>query len=112
MIIEWDGRDYHYDPSATDVKSAIKISEYVGCGLRSWEKLIDDAHPKALQALLWEMKRQAGEVVHLPSLEFSYNDFYKAMVDAAAREIAARLVEAEERGEEVDPANPTVTADE
>jgi hypothetical protein len=92
MIVEWADTSYVYDPRLIDVRTAIKIQEYTGLGLRSWERGVDDANPKCMQALLFAVLTQAGErPATIGSLNFSPLDFFDAIVTASTKELAEKL---------------------
>jgi len=106
MIVECEGKEYAYDPRLIEVRVAKKINEYTGLGLRSWEKGVDDCNAKCLAALLFAIKVQAGEPCHsIAALNFSALDFYDAIVQAAAKELAEKI-----EPEEVAETDPMVTA--
>lgn len=111
MLVHWEEKIFDYDPRMIDTRTAIRINEYTGLGLRSWEKAVDDGNAKALQALLFAIKVQAGERVTSPSaLTFSVLDFYDAIVQAAAEELAEKIA-AEPEPEADDAVDPTLMAE-
>jgi len=107
LLIEWEGKEYAYDPSHIDVKSGIKIEEYTGLPLMQWEQAVFSCSPKALVAFCWEMKRQAGEIVQIQTLNFSPVDLHAAFMKAVTAELEERSAERKDGDDDLDP---TVTA--
>lgn len=109
MIIEWEGREYDYDPARIDVGDGMVVKQHTGCGMRSFEKGVDDGDPACLQALLWIIKKQNGEKIANPRmLNFSLHDFYAAVMRGF---IAYAIEEAQRNGEAVEETlDPTGTA--
>lgn len=84
MIIHWDGKDYDYEHSGFTVDEMIPIQEYTEMGQRSWLAALSDFHPKALQCLLWLIKRRNGVFSDMSTLKFEIDEFVGAFNAAAA----------------------------
>ena len=110
LTIEWEGKSYTYNPAAVSVKTAIAIKDYTGWGLRSWEKAVNDADPRALQALLFAIKAQNGEPCSIASLvDFNPVDFFEECERAGTAALTAEI-ERQRAVDDADDVDPTETA--
>lgn len=110
LRIQWDGKEYLYNPSKVTVQSAIAIRDYTGMGMKTWEKAIDDADPRALQALLFAIKAQNGERAAIQTLDFSVSEFFDEVNRALREAIAERIASVRKDALGDEDEDPTETA--
>ena len=61
MKIEYDGRTWGFDLEEMDVAQCEAVEKYVGKGLGEWANQMSAGSVKAIVALWWVMRAQAGE---------------------------------------------------
>lgn len=108
MIINWLGKAYAYDQKVT-VEDAITIFDHTGLGVISWQVAINDAKPRAVQALMWLLKSRNGEPCEISMagrgadiMEF-LNAYAEGMLAASAP------VETGPKADSVEPSTDTPT---
>ena len=123
MKIEYDGRVYEFDIGDLTVDECEQIEKFTAArGLGDWSNQLQVANTRALQALWWAIRKQAGEnpgpvAAADPALKpVRLNEAYVAAERAAATEaLAAAVAEADEpdptpAGSSPVPAATTTTA--
>ena len=87
FIITFEGRTYTWDGDLTVREDAV-VAAATGMHFGKWVTVLtdpsDDKYILALQALLWVLKKRAGEQVDLRNLDFSIGAFAKAVGEAMA----------------------------
>jgi len=61
MKIEYAGRVWDFDLEEMDVDQCVAVEKYVGKGLGEWANQMGAGSVKAIIALWWVMREQAGE---------------------------------------------------
>lgn len=108
MIINWQGKAYSYDQKVK-VADAITIFDHTGLGLISWQLAINDAKPRAVQALLWLVKSRNGEPceIAMAGLNDDLMEFLNAYAEGMLA--AAAPVESGPKADSADPSTDTPT---
>lgn len=70
MKIIVHGQAYDYDAARLQVNEAILIHQLTGLNLQKWQAGLGDMDPYAVKALVWLIKRRAGEQVEWEALDF------------------------------------------
>lgn len=93
ILIFFDGSTYAWDGDLTVREDAV-VAAATGLHFGKWIRVLEDPENDkyilALQALLWILKKRAGEPCDIKNLDFSIGAFAKAVGDAmvAAAELA------------------------
>lgn len=108
MKIEYQGSTYEYDPADLSVGECEEIEKFCGTrGLGEWSGQLQVANTRALRALWWTVRRQAGEdpgPVARPDPGFRPLAFSRAYAAAERAEEEAEAAAAAAAGEaEADP---------
>lgn len=86
MIINFEGKTYEWDQDVMVSEDAV-IFAYTGLHFAGWTDALDDAsNPnfvKCLQALMWMLRKRAGEMTDIKAQDFPIGKFVKAVRDAA-----------------------------
>lgn len=105
MIINYEGKSYEWDQDVMVSEDSV-IFAYTGLHFVSWTEALDDAsNPnfvKALQALMWMLRKRAGEVTDIKNQDFAIGKFVKAV-----REAAEQVAPEEEEVPKDSPASET-----
>ena len=99
MKIDYDGRTWDLDILAVPVSQCEAVEKYCAAkGMGDWSNMLDAGNTKAVIALWWLMRKQAGEAtgpVSQPGEDFRPLGLLAAYADASKAELAAALAEAE-----------------
>lgn len=117
MKIGYEGRGYEFDITRLNVAECEEIEKFCSArGLGEWSNQLAVANTKALQALWWAMRRQAGEdpgpiARRDPGfLPVALNEGYVAAQVAEEEAAAKAAAEAAEAGPDPTPAAPSSPA--
>jgi hypothetical protein len=89
LIIEYEGREYPYDPDDLDIDQALLIEKHIGGTLMDWQKGIYAYDTKCTQVLGWIVLRGGDLSVPIESVNFKVNKLRTAFEAAAEKENAA-----------------------
>ncbi len=111
LSINWEDRDWEYDPEMIDIRRGRAIEEFCGRPLYGWESGVLQCDVRCLTALLWEIKKQNGEpTMPMKAMNFSPVAFHRAVLQAQADELDRQRQEAEDHPPvEDDDGDPTGT---
>jgi hypothetical protein len=105
MKIDYGGRTWEFDLEEMTVPQCEAVEKYVGKGLGEWANQMLAGSVKAVTALWWVMRSQAGEdpgPISQPGDDFRPVKLINAFGTAAAEQAAAAAA----AGPELDPTRP------
>lgn len=108
MKIDYDGRTWDLDILAVPVSQCEAVEKYTAAkGMGDWSNMLDAGNTKAIIALWWLMRKQAGEAtgpVSQPGDDFRPLALLAAYADASKAGLEAALAAAEaSAADEPDP---------
>ena len=105
MRIEFEGREWDFDPERITLKQGVAMHLAYGFNLDQWFEALSDTDPRALQCLWWLMLQQDGQVLPLKDADCSLIQLAAAFGDSQDEEAG------EAEGEpEPDPTPPSPPA--
>lgn len=114
MKIEYGGRAWDIDILAVPVTQCEAVEKYTNAkGMGDWSNMLDAGNTKAVVALWWLMRKQAGEAtgsISQPGDDFMPLALLAAYADASNAEVAAALAAAEAAAEAEAGPDPTAPA--
>lgn len=70
MKVTVDGTVYDYDDEKLAFRDALEIQQRTGMTMRQWQQGLNDMAPDAVGALVYMLKKQAGEQVDWDTFDF------------------------------------------
>lgn len=74
MKIRIEDQFYDFEADRLMLKEAMAVKTYTGMGVTDWNKALEEFDPNAIAALVWILKKRAGEDVRFSDLDFNLAD--------------------------------------
>jgi hypothetical protein len=107
MIINFEGKTYEWDQDVWVSEDAV-VFGYTGLHFVGWTAALDDPSDpnfiKALQALMWILRKRAGEMSDIKAQDFPIGKFAQAIRDS----LEATVVEEEEVPKDLQDSGTTI----
>jgi hypothetical protein len=68
--VKLDGQSWMFDEDDITIQDAYMLKSVTGMGLRGFFEGLQDMDPQCLQALVWFLRRKAGEQVQMDEVNF------------------------------------------
>lgn len=75
MKIRIEDQFYDFDQNRLMLSEAMAVKTYTGLTIPDWQKALEAFDPQAVAALVWILKKRAGEEVRFSELDFNLADF-------------------------------------
>lgn len=84
-----DGTEYEFDRDRLMLKEALAIKSYTNLTVTEWQKGLQEFDPMAVAALVWLLKKRAGEDVRFSDVDCNLASFAAIDDEAEADPTAA-----------------------
>jgi hypothetical protein len=73
--IKLEGVEYEFDAERMMLSELMAVKTKAGMNAKEWHEALQEFDPLAVQALVYLLKRRAGEDVKLSDIDFNLADF-------------------------------------